>query len=105
MVRTHQKLLDISHFIHPIGEILFLYYCSKFKRIFHITTFFVTTFFVIAMQTYTFSIKPQSFGVKNMKLLLPPDHLQAFVNQIIDRRRNFQLVDGRHAQGEEENGF
>jgi len=41
MIGTIDKLADIPHFIHSVGEVFSLHQSAEFKRILHITTFFV----------------------------------------------------------------
>ena len=42
------RRVKICHFFYPVCDELSLHNCLEFKRILHITTFFVTTFFVVA---------------------------------------------------------
>ena len=48
VVGTFHELLYISDLLHSVSEVVFLYDSAEFKRIFHITHFFVTIFFVVA---------------------------------------------------------
>ncbi len=47
MVGTFHELLYISDLLHSVSEVVFLYDSAEFKRILHITHFFVTIFFVV----------------------------------------------------------
>ena len=46
MIDTFKKLAEVTYLIFSVSKVFGFYNCSKFKRVFHITTFFVTTFFV-----------------------------------------------------------
>lgn len=43
----HYPLTDKCHLINSICEVIILHDCAEFKRVFHITFFFVTIFFVV----------------------------------------------------------
>ena len=60
MVGTLNKLSYILHLFYSISEVLSINNCSEFKRILHITTFFVTTFFVVVAKISFFSQKSKS---------------------------------------------
>ena len=48
MVCAINEMTDIRNLIYSVCEVLSLHDSPEFKRILHITTFFVTTFFVVA---------------------------------------------------------
>ena len=58
------KLLNIGDLIYPVGEVLCLYNGAEFKRVLHITFFFVTTFFVVTAKVMFYLYPAKFLGPK-----------------------------------------
>ena len=61
MICAPYKLLNIGDLVHSVGEVLRLYNSAEFKRVLHITYFFVMTFFVVAAKVVLY-LRPTKFS-------------------------------------------